>query len=300
MPFQAEGEVKMSQKRNRLINCPISGFADEIDVDIDKQIALLKTLGISWLEFRSAEGRNVADYTLEQAKDLRAKLDANGIRVSALGSPIGKIGIEDAFEPHLEKLEHVMDIAEILGTNKIRMFSFFLPDQAESGKQPEDYKEEVFRRTDLMVQAAARRDMVLLHENESDIYGDTAPRCLELMERFYGDHYKCTFDFANFVQCDQDPLEAYKLLAPYVTYIHIKDALTENHMVVPAGEGDGKLREVFELLDQAGYEGFLSLEPHLTDFVGLKNLEQNAKTRGRTDGENAFCQAHAALLGLLQ
>ena len=289
----------MSQDRNILKNCVITGFADEIDANVDKQLALLKQLGITYVEFRSGDGINVADYTLEQAKALKQKLDDNGIRVSAVGSPIGKIGIEDDFGPHLEKLSHVMDIAEILDTKYIRMFSFFMPDEKASGKKPEDYREEVFSRMEAMVKLAASRGFVLLHENEKDIYGDIAPRCLKLMERFFGEHFKCTFDFANFVQCGQDPLAAYELLAPYVEYIHIKDALAENGMVVPAGEGDGRIREVFEMLEQVGYEGFLSLEPHLTDFVGLQGLEKSVEQRGRTDGEYAFCQAHEALVGLL-
>ena len=286
----------MNCERKILKNCTITGFADEIDKDIDKQIALLKQIGVSYIEFRSGDGINVADYTLEQARALKEKLDANGIKVSAIGSPIGKIAIDDPMEPHLEKLAHVMDIAEILETRYIRMFSFFMPKGAEDLTP---YREEVMNRTEAMVALAAKRDMVLLHENEKGIYGDIAPRCVELMERFYGDNYRCTFDFANFVQSGQDPLEAYHMLAPYVSYIHIKDAKADGGMVVPAGEGDGKLREVFALLEEKGYEGFLSLEPHLTDFIGLQGLEQDVQKRGRSDGEAAFCQAHEALLKLL-
>lgn len=285
----------MHTQRTLLKNCTITGFADEIDTCVDKQIALLKQLGISWVEYRSGDGKSIANYTLEEAKALKEKLDANGIKVSAIGSPIGKINIKEDFAPHLEKLDHIMDLAQILGTEYIRMFSFFMPE----GEDPADYREEVFARTQAMVDLACRRNMILLHENEKDIYGDIGPRCLELMKQFYGPHYRCTFDFANFVQCGQDPLEAYEMLAPYVTYVHIKDALAKDGLVVPPGEGDGRLREVFALLDKAGYRGFLSLEPHLTSFLGLQGLEKNAAVRTRTDGEEAFTQAYEALLKLL-
>ncbi len=286
----------MSIKRTILKKCPISGFADEINPSIDKQIALLRDLEINYIEFRSGEGINVADYTVEQAQALKEKLDANGIKVSALGSPIGKIKITDDFAPHLEKLYHVMEIAKILGTDKIRIFSFFMP----KGEDPSNYKEEVFYRTKAMISAAASQNMVLLHENEKGIYGDNVERCLELMESFCGDNYRCTFDFANFVECGQNPLEAYQMLAPYVNYVHIKDAKSDSGQVVLPGKGDGRLKEVLELLNQAGYEGFLSLEPHLTDFIGLKDLEEAAETRGRNDGEAAFSEAYAALAALLQ
>lgn len=279
-----------------LKGCPISCFADEIDDSVDKQIALLKELGITWVEFRSGDGKSIADYTEEEAAALKEKLDANGIGVSAVGSPIGKIGIEEDFAPHLEKFRHVTKLAKLLGTRYIRMFSFYIPE----GKAADGFRDEVHSRLRQLIDCAAENDLVLLHENEKGIYGDNALRCLDLMKGLYGDHFKCTFDFANFVQCGQNTLEAYELLKPYVHYVHVKDALWESGEVVPAGEGDGNLREILGKLDEAGFQGFLSLEPHLTDFAGLKNLEQEVQTRGRSDQEAAFCQAYRALQKVLQ
>lgn len=283
-------------ERSILRNCLISGFADEIDSDVDKQIALLKNLGISYLEFRSGYGINVADHTIEQALKLQEKFNSNGIGVSAIGSPIGKIGINDDMNACLKRLGHVAELADIFETKYIRMFSFYMPEE----KNHELYRDEVLRRTEQMVKLAASKNQVLLHENEKGIYGDMADRCLDLMKNFYGENYKCTFDFANFVQCGQDTLEAYEMLSPYIEYIHVKDALLETGEVVPGGMGDGRLREIFEKLDTAGYQGFLSLEPHLTDFAGLKSLEPDAKERGRTDGEVAFEQAYRALMRVLK
>ena len=281
--------------RKILTKCPVSCFADEIDVSVDKQIALLQELGIGWIEFRSGDGKGVADYTEKEAEMLMSRLSANGIRISAVGSPIGKIDITQDFEPHFETYRHIVELAGILDTSFIRMFSFFMPE----GEEPDKFRDEVMRRTDRMVEYAAGRNVVLLHENEKGIYGDSADRCLDLMKLFYGDHFRCTFDFANFVQCGQDTLEAYEMLRPYISYIHVKDALRENGDVVPAGTGDGNVAEILNRLDEKGYAGFLSLEPHLADFAGLKSLEKEVKERGRTDGEEAFCTAYRALEKLL-
>ena len=281
--------------RKILTKCPVSCFADEIDVSVDKQIALLQELGIGWIEFRSGDGKGVADYTEKEAEMLMSRLSANGIRISAVGSPIGKIDITQDFEPHFETYRHIVELAGILDTSFIRMFSFFMPE----GEEPAEFRDEVMRRTDRMVEYAAGRNVVLLHENEKGIYGDSAARCLDLMKLFYGDHFRCTFDFANFVQCGQDTLEAYEMLRPYISYIHVKDALRENGDVVPAGAGDGNVAEILNRLDEEGYAGFLSLEPHLADFAGLKSLEKEVKERGRTDGEEAFCTAYRALEKLL-
>ena len=285
----------MNAARSILKHCNISGFADEIDESLDKQIDLLVRLGVKWVELRSADGINVSKFTVEKAQEVKAKLDAAGISVSALGSPIGKIDINAEFEPHIERLKHVCEIAKILGTKYIRMFSFFIP----QGENPAAYKNEVFARMARMIEVAKEANVVLLHENEKDIYGDIAPRCLELMEKFYGPNFGCTFDFANFVQCGQDTKQAYELLKPYITYVHVKDALFADESVVPAGQGDGNVSRIFVQLDCSGYEGFLSLEPHLADFAGLKDLEKNAAKRGMSDGEKAFTIAHDALVELL-
>lgn len=287
--------MKVMEERAILKKCQISGFADEIAPSLDRQIEVLKQLGISWLEFRSADGINVADYTLEQAAAAKEKLDQEGIRVSAIGSPIGKIGIEEAFEPHLKSLEHIMDVAEVMDCKYIRMFSFFIPE----GKNPEEYRDAVMERMEKMVAAAKQRGFVLLHENEKEIYGDIAPRCLELLEKFGGENFKCTFDFANFVQCGQDTLEAYELLAPYIFYIHVKDAKADNGEVVLPGEGDGHLPQILQKLDENGYSGFLSMEPHLVDFEGFAALEKSGKKMKDGDGARAFEDAYQALEQLL-
>ena len=281
--------------RKILTKCPVSCFADEIDVSVDKQIALLQELGIGWIEFRSGDGKGVADYTEKEAEMLMSRLSANGIRISAVGSPIGKIDITQDFEPHFETYRHIVELAGILDTSFIRMFSFFMPE----GEEPDKFRDEVMRRMDRMVEYAAGRNVVLLHENEKGIYGDSAARCLDLMKLFYGDHFRCTFDFANFVQCGQDTMEAYEMLRPYISYIHVKDAMRDSGDVVPAGTGDGNVAEILNRLDEEGYAGFLSLEPHLADFAGLKSLEKEVKERGRTDGEEAFCTAYRALEKLL-
>ncbi|RDY31564.1 sugar phosphate isomerase/epimerase family protein [Lachnotalea glycerini] len=279
-----------------LKNAIITGFADEIHRDVEVQVKLMKELGISYLELRSANGKSIADYTLEEAKALKKYLKENQINVSAIGSPIGKIQITDEFESHFNVFKNVVEIAKIMETPYIRMFSFFIPE----GENPENYSKEVFARMKRMVDYAKEQKVVLLHENEKGIYGAMALQCQKLFESFYGDNFKATFDFANFVQCKQETVEAYEMLKPYIEYIHIKDALWDNGKVVPAAQGDGNVKEILQKLDQEGYCGFLSLEPHLTEFEGLKNLEKNPEKRELTDGEAAYTIAYQALMKLIK
>ena len=274
----------------------ITGFADEIDPMLDKQMEVLKKLGISHVEMRRADAKNLVDYPIKEVKQIKSRLDAGGIRLSAVGSPIGKIGIADDFAPHMEQFKHTVEIAHEMETPYIRIFSFFIPE----GEERTAYREAVLERLGQFVDYAASNDVILLHENEKNIYGEKAPECLEIMKHFYGDHFRAVFDFANFVQVKQDTLEAYEMLKPYVEYVHIKDARWSDGTVVPAGYGDGHVKEILKQLKESGYHGYLSLEPHLTNFVGFSDLEQGGKIGKKLTGEEAFTLAYDSLKKLLK
>ncbi|MEG2350273.1 MAG: sugar phosphate isomerase/epimerase family protein [Hungatella sp.] len=274
----------------------ITGFADEIAPDLDVQIRVLKKLGMNHIEMRGVDGKGLVTYSPEEVKTIKDRLDAAGMRLSALGSPIGKIGVLEDFAPHFELFRHTVEIAHIMETPYIRMFSFFIP----QGENPSLYRDEVMKRIGAMVDYATEHQVILLHENEKEIYGDVASRCVEIMKEFYGDHMKAVFDFANFVQCGQDTQEAYELLKPYIAYIHIKDALKRDGSVVPAGMGDGHVAEILKELDQSGYAGYLSLEPHLSEFTGYAALGDGTSIHGRKlTGEEAFTTSYRALSDLL-
>lgn len=243
----------------------IYAFADEASGSIDKQIEAMKRNGLQGLEIRNVDGVNVSDITLEKAKEVHEKMEAAGLKVWSIGSPLGKIGIEDAFEPHLEKLKHTLEVAKILECNNIRMFSFYLP----QGKNPEDYREEVLRRLRAMVETAKGSGIDLCHENEKGIYGDIAKRCLDIHKEI--PELKGIFDPANYIQCEQETLEGWEMLHPYIKYLHIKDALA-NGMVVPAGAGIGHLKEIVDAFRAQGGDS-VTIEPHLTVFEGLRELE---------------------------
>lgn len=245
----------------------LSAFADEADSMLSGQISAMKENGISYLEIRGVDGENIADISVQKAKEIRRQLDDASLKVWSLGSPYGKIGIEDDFGPHLEKFKKSLEIADILGTKHIRLFSFYIPQEDTYDK----YKDAVMQRLEQFIKAAKGSDVILCHENEKDIYGDIASRCLEIHKAF--PEIKAIFDPANFIQCGQDTKEAWTLLAPYVEYMHIKDALADGS-VVPAGKGIGNLPYLLE-----NYQGsVLTLEPHLSVFEGLANLEANNKS----------------------
>ncbi len=244
----------------------IYAFADEASALMEEQIVAMKRNGLKGIEIRNVDGTNISDISIEKAAEVYEKIKQAGLMVWSIGSPIGKIDIEtDDFEVHLDKFRHTLEIAKVLDCKNIRLFSFYIP----CGKNPYDYKNEVIRRLRLFVEIAKGTGIALCHENEKGIYGDRAMRCLEIYKEV--PEFKGIFDPANFVQCGQDTKEAWKLLHPYIKYLHIKDA-QEDGKVVPAGHGIGNLQYIMDSFRAHGGVD-VSVEPHLSIFDGLQALE---------------------------
>lgn len=277
-------------------NVYISGFADEIDESLDKQLAALQKLGMHYVEMRGVDGKGLVHCSDEEIEEIQKKLAAADVRLSSVGSPIGKVNIDDDFEAHFDLFKRTVEIAKKMNAPYIRMFSFWFPE----GANPDDYTDAVVERLTRMIDYAREQGVVLLHENEKDIYGDTVARCKFLMEKLYCDNFKAVFDFANFVQCGEDTWNAYNELHPYIAYVHIKDAQYSDGSVVPPGDGDGQLEKILGALIRDGYNGFLSLEPHLSDFTGFGALEKGDHQQWRSlSGEDAFALAHTSLMNIL-
>lgn len=239
----------------------LSAFADEISKDLTEQLDVLESESIKFMELRGVWGKNVANFSDDEVATIKKALEARGVGVSCIGSPIGKIDINEDFEPHLAVLQRIMTIAKELDTRYIRVFSFFIP----KGDDPATYRDEVMRRMRAMVDAATAEGLILLHENEKDIYGDIGARCVDLLSTINSPNLRAIFDPANFVQVGQKPYqECWEGIVPYLEYLHIKDATMETRKVVPAGEGDGGLREIVASLKTNSFSGFASLEPHLS------------------------------------
>ncbi len=279
-----------------------SAFADEASPLISEQIEACKANGIDYIELRNVDGKNISNFTVEEAKELKKTLDASGIKVSSIGSHYGKIEITDDFAPHFEAFKTTVEVAKVLEAKYIRMFSFFFT----QGQDRYEYKDEVYARLTAMVDYANEHGVLCCHENEKGIYGDIYERCLEIAEHF-GDRLGCIFDPSNYIQCGSDTLEGFKVLKDYITYFHVKDCIAEIDTVVPAGEGDGHLEEILKMLDEKEKVYFLSVEPHLRVFEGLDNLEPDDSTASKMnqkyvypDNKTSFAAACSAIHNIIE
>ncbi len=263
----------------------LSAFADEYSPAFDEQIAGLAANDIKFMEIRGVDGQNIADITRKKAIEIRSKLDLSGIGVSSMGSPIGKTGIDDPFEPHAEKFRHVIELAHILGCERIRLFSFYIPAE----RTPAECRGKVFYQLEKLLDIARSENMIICHENEKGIYGDVSERCLDIQKYFSGE-IKCIFDHANFICCDDEPYpKAFEMLKDFIYYLHIKDA-DAGHQMTPAGDGIGRIPETIEALRAYDRTYVLTVEPHLRVFSGLEQLrgahgENQVKNQYATSAE---------------
>jgi sugar phosphate isomerase/epimerase len=244
----------------------LSGFGDEIDDDPAIQIAVLQALGANHIEVRSAWGTNVVDLSDDELHRLKQLLDDKDMKVSAIASPIGKVDVSLPVEHEVERLRRAANAAQILGSGYIRIFSFYYGDSVAV----ESIRDDVIERMRALAAVAEETGVVLLHENEKDIFGDVPERVLDILETVASPALKAAWDAANFVQVGVKPFdEAYERIRPHLEYLQVKDALFANGHVVPAGEGDGDLLRTVRALKADGYTGFASLEPHLAGAHGL-------------------------------
>jgi sugar phosphate isomerase/epimerase len=239
----------------------LSAFADEISPDPQVQVDILKHCGVRHIEFRSIHKTNVLNLTDAQVAEFKALLEREGVKLSAIGSPIGKVRIDEPFEPHLEKFRRAIHLCKLFGTPNIRVFSYYPPERFDGNWAP--YRDAVMDRMRRKAEIAERERVQLFHENEHRIYGDSPERIADLFATVKSPALKAAFDPANFVFCGYDPLKGWMTSKPHTAHFHIKDwKAGEEHGRI-AGEGQGQIPTIIADAVTMGYRGFATLEPHL-------------------------------------
>jgi sugar phosphate isomerase/epimerase len=271
----------------------LSAFADEISQDPVEQVDVLTAHGIRHIEFRAIHGTNVLDLSDDQHAEFRDLLGSRGFGLSAIGSPIGKIRINEPFDEHLLRFDRALDLAELYQAPRIRVFSFYMP----PGDDPSIHRAEVMSRMAELAQRAASRKISLFLENEKGIFGDTAQRVADILETVGSPFLSHAFDPANYVEVEQPIEEAWSRLRTHVQHFHVKDFDPKTHRNVPAGAGDGQIPRLIGEAVASGYDGFCVLEPHLVvaeqsfGFTGPERFADAANALKRILSERAIAFA---------
>ena len=239
----------------------LSAFADEIAPDLETQMDVCESHGVRCIDVRGIDNINVSKLTLAQTREYKKQMDARGFSVACIGSPIGKIRIDEPFAAHLDLLKHCCAVAHAFGSRYVRVFSFYGPE----GGNILDHRAKVMEQISAMVQAAQAADVVLLHENESGIYGSLPAQVKDIFATIRSPYLKSIFDPANFVHDGVKPYDDCwtQGLAELTFYFHIKDKVAGAKTCVPAGEGQGQVKQVLTDAQRRGFDGYLTLEPHM-------------------------------------
>ena len=241
----------------------LSAFADEVTEDFRSQVEFLAKERVGYIEPRFVNRKNIMDLNRSELDEARKVIRDHGLKVSAIGSPIGKVKLDEPFGPHLDKFKHAVDLAQFFETPFIRMFSYYAPE----GKDIDDYRDQVQERMAAKVQVVEGTDVTMVHENEAHIYGHTAENCADLVEAVGSDRLRLAYDPANFVwgeKITNNVEVCWPVMKPYVVHIHIKDwKLGAPDVGSLPGQGDGQIEELLAELAAMNYDGCMTMEPHL-------------------------------------
>jgi len=265
----------------------LSAFADEISPSLEDAVKVLKGVGLATLDLRGFDGTNVMKFTDEQVAAAKKLLKREGMSVASIATPIGKVQIDDAFEPQAGQMKRALELAEAFGCPTVRVFSFYLP----RGDDPKKWRKEVLDRMGRLVKQAEGTGVTVVLENEEGLYGDTIERCADVINALKAKHLKLAFDPCNLVIIGPKPFsDSFALAAKHLGYLHVKDWVRERKEMVPAGHGDAEWPQLAGGLKKIGYAGIVALEPHLSaagQFSGFS-------------GPDMFKKAHEALVGVLK
>ncbi|MDQ8189995.1 sugar phosphate isomerase/epimerase family protein [Roseibacillus persicicus] len=273
----------------------LTGFADEAANEIEGQIRAIKTLGWSHLELRAINGQNITDIPEADFENVAEQLETHQIKVNALGSTICNWGksILEPMDRDWEEIERAIPRMKALGTKHIRIMSYAVLRDRDARDQMVEERVDRLRR---VVDRFAEEGLQALHENCANYGGMGWPFTMELLEKVPG--LKLIFDTANPATTldrtkpaphpPQSSWEFYQQVREHIAHVHVKDgrflrdnpeSVFEDADYVWPGEGDGEVVKIVSDLHQTGYEGFLSIEPHLSVVFHDESLSASDQAR---------------------
>lgn len=266
----------------------LSAFADEVTESFRGQVEFLAKEKVGYIEPRFIDRKNIMDLNKDELNEAKKLIQDHGLKVSAIGSPIGKVRLDEPFRPHLDKFEHAVELALFFETPFIRMFSYYAPE----GKNIDDYRDQVMERMASKIEVLSDVDVTMVHENEAHIYGHTADNCVDMVKTIGSPKLGLAYDPANFVwgeKITNNVEVCWPKMKPHVVHIHIKDwKLGSKDIGSMPGEGDGQIKELLAELAAMNYEGCMTMEPHL----------QTGGQFGGSTGPELFSKAIAAVRSL--
>jgi sugar phosphate isomerase/epimerase len=261
----------------QLKNC--SGISDGAGASIDVQIKAHLELGWSNIELRCIDGVNLTAIDDDKFDEVFKKVSDAGLQVSCFASAIANWArpVTTPFDVDVEELKRAVARMHRMKTKFIRIMSY-----PNDEKQPWDeieWKTEVIRRLKELARIAEEGGVMLLHENCSGWGGKNYQNNLELLQEIDSPAFRALFDSGNPVVYGQDSWVWYQAVKDCIEYVHIKDAVLEDDkpQYTYCGEGDGQTKKILHDLAASGYDGIVSIEPHINQIIKCDESELGQK-----------------------
>jgi sugar phosphate isomerase/epimerase len=240
-------------------------FTDEVSQDLETALQLAVRYKLDGVELRSVWDKPVQHLSGQEVARVGQMLREHELAVAAIASPVFKCELDDkpAQRDHLDYLRRCIEIAKTLGTDIIRVFTFW----KRGPSQP--VWERIKEGFGPAVPIAEEGGVILGIENEHSTYCATAAETKRFVEEIGSPAVRVVWDPCNEVAAEEGITpypDAYRLVAPLTVHVHVKDAEkvggTSQARVTPVGEGEvdwkGQLRDLLSV----GYDGYASLETH--------------------------------------
>lgn len=245
-----------------------SGFADEASGDFAQQIKAHQQLGWKHLVIRTIGGVKAEDLPIEKHQVLKRMLNDAGMQVSSIGSAMGKVPIDSvSFDDDIRTLDRLCKLANAVSARYIRVMSY---QQGED--PPEVWRDKAVLRLRKLGNYARIHGVMLVLENCVG-YPQDGDTMVEFLELCNCDNVRCAFDPGNAAGHGVDTWEMYTKVRDHIEYFHLKDTAYDGSQHFP-GEGDAQIEKILAALWDSGYQGFVSIEPHVASTDHLASDSQ--------------------------
>jgi L-ribulose-5-phosphate 3-epimerase len=168
----------------------------------------------------------------------------------------GGVAPDECWQRNHDLFARAADVTAGLGVKYLSMHAGFIDESDEASAA------KMHDRIDTLAEAAQERGVILLLETGQE----TAAELRLFLGKLAHNSVGVNFDPANMILYDKgDPIEAVRILSPWIHHLHIKDAVRTKQpgtwgSEVPWGDGQVKAKEFVRVLEEVGFEGAMAIE----------------------------------------
>lgn len=253
-------------------------ITDQVSMDLEHALQVIEELGIHYVEIHSLWGKTIENLSVAEAMRAEKMVWKHGLEVSNISATLFLMchlteseaevaSFDDYFitkrgnyHEHLKALEYCIELCQIFGTDKIRVFGFRKEDPLDDETAIKMISEKLQDPVELVEKAG----VTLILENCPHTYLQAGSQTGQVIERLNSKNLKALWDPGNAFRIGTIPYpDDYEKIREYVVHIHVKDLARENsdYQSVLLGEGEINYKEIIRKLMDDSYGGVVSLEP---------------------------------------